>query len=191
MEARRRHPLLRRHQERLLVRRGSGAFDPTRAGEFALHPQARRTALLQVAFHRRAVRRLFRGRAVAGNGPPCQRHGGAACGRSRTSKKVRLAWEPQANEVFAIMPRSRCGRSARPGARFYDWPRRTASPTTSRRTKGSAGSSPASPRLRRGRSVRRIDCLTWGRSLVEQSACVPPSKIHGVVCLVVQSAIRR
>ena len=42
-------------------------FDPGQAGEMRLHPQARRAALFQVALHRGAVRRLFRGRAVAGD----------------------------------------------------------------------------------------------------------------------------
>ena len=65
-------------------------FDPTRADGIRLHPQARRPALFQVALHRRAVRRLFRRRSVAGHGPPRQRDGGAA-GRRR-SRVERHAW---------------------------------------------------------------------------------------------------
>ena len=40
----------------------------------------------------------------------------------RASRTLRLAWEPQANEVFAIMPAARMKALQEAGARFYDWP---------------------------------------------------------------------
>ena len=42
-------------------------------------------------------------------------------GHIRASKKVRLAWEPQANEVFAVMPVKMAETLQEKGARFYDW----------------------------------------------------------------------
>jgi threonine aldolase len=42
-------------------------------------------------------------------------------GALRASGRARLAWEPQANEVFAIMPRADHARLSDAGARFYDW----------------------------------------------------------------------
>jgi threonine aldolase len=35
---------------------------------------------------------------------------------------TRLAWQPEANEVFAIMPQSEFERLKTAGAQFYDWP---------------------------------------------------------------------
>ncbi len=40
----------------------------------------------------------------------------------RASNSLRLAWEPQANEVFAIMQADRIPELQAKGARFYDWP---------------------------------------------------------------------
>ncbi|PZO76567.1 MAG: low specificity L-threonine aldolase [Mesorhizobium amorphae] len=37
------------------------------------------------------------------------------------SNHVRLAWEPEANEVFAVMPRTEADRLRQAGAAFYDW----------------------------------------------------------------------
>jgi len=40
----------------------------------------------------------------------------------RPSNTLRLAWDPQANEVFAIMPADKMTELQEAGARFYDWP---------------------------------------------------------------------
>ncbi|MBX3582090.1 MAG: low specificity L-threonine aldolase [Rhizobiaceae bacterium] len=42
-------------------------------------------------------------------------------GHIRDSSKARLAWEPEANEVFAIMPVKLAEALQDNGARFYDW----------------------------------------------------------------------
>lgn len=42
-------------------------------------------------------------------------------GHIRASSKARLAWEPEANEVFAIMPSKVAEALQEQGARFYDW----------------------------------------------------------------------
>ena len=39
----------------------------------------------------------------------------------RASSKVRLAWEPDANEVFAIMKKSDMKAAHQAGAAFYPW----------------------------------------------------------------------
>jgi threonine aldolase len=39
----------------------------------------------------------------------------------RASKSMRLAWEPQANEVFAILKKTEAERLKAAGAVFYDW----------------------------------------------------------------------
>jgi threonine aldolase len=42
--------------------------------------------------------------------------------RIRASGNTRLAWGPQANEVFAIMKKETMARALAAGAAFYDWP---------------------------------------------------------------------
>lgn len=39
----------------------------------------------------------------------------------RTARAARLAWEPEANEVFAVMTPETAARLTEAGARFYDW----------------------------------------------------------------------
>ncbi|GGA98578.1 L-threonine aldolase [Brucella endophytica] len=39
----------------------------------------------------------------------------------RASQTLRLAWEPQANEVFAVLKKSVCEKLQAQGAVFYDW----------------------------------------------------------------------
>jgi threonine aldolase len=39
----------------------------------------------------------------------------------RASNRVRLAWEPQANEVFAIVSREKAEQMRAAGARFHEW----------------------------------------------------------------------
>ena len=42
-------------------------------------------------------------------------------GHIRASKNIRLAWEPQANEVFAVMTPAERDRLLKKGAMFFDW----------------------------------------------------------------------
>lgn len=53
------------------------------------------------------------------------RHANAAAARLagvlRASNRARLAWEPQVNEVFAIVGRDRVERLRAAGARFHEW----------------------------------------------------------------------
>jgi threonine aldolase len=39
----------------------------------------------------------------------------------RASKSMRLAWDPQANEIFAILKKTEAERLRAEGAVFYDW----------------------------------------------------------------------
>lgn len=53
------------------------------------------------------------------------RHANAMAGKlAKTlaaSNTARLAWEPQANEIFAILPRGKMQEMQTAGAQFYDW----------------------------------------------------------------------
>ena len=62
-------------------------------------------------------------RTICGSRPPPRQRHGRTAGRAhpRRSKDVRLAWEPQANEVFAIMDGRHGRRLQDKGAVFYDW----------------------------------------------------------------------
>ena len=147
LEARRRHPLLRRHQERLLVRRGGRPVRPRNAPRIAPSAQARRASSSpNRASSRRSSRPIsktdsgWRRRAT----PTPWRRGWPHI--SRASSRVRLAWEPQANEVFAIMTGQRPKGCRTAGAAFYDW-------HSSARLRGEIaadeGSAASSPALRR------------------------------------------
>lgn len=37
------------------------------------------------------------------------------------SSEIRLAWQPEANEVFAVMPQATCERLQKAGVAFHDW----------------------------------------------------------------------
>jgi threonine aldolase len=43
-------------------------------------------------------------------------------GMIEANGKTRLAWAPEANEVFAILPTMDFERCQKAGVRFYDWP---------------------------------------------------------------------
>jgi threonine aldolase len=38
------------------------------------------------------------------------------------SDSARLAWDPQANEVFAVLPQASAARLREAGAMFHEWP---------------------------------------------------------------------
>ena len=44
-------------------------------------------------------------------------------GEIRGSRNARLGWEPQANEVFAVLPEPRAAALRAGGAEFHEWPR--------------------------------------------------------------------
>lgn len=44
-----------------------------------------------------------------------------AISKSSNMHNLRLAWQPQANEVFAIMPKQTVAQLQEAGAKFYDW----------------------------------------------------------------------
>jgi len=96
-------------------------FDKTRAAEFAFH-------------HKRAAQLLSKSRFVAAQFEAyladdlwlnSARHANAMATSLANvlakSNRVRLAWQPQCNEVFAIMPGGLKTELNGKGARFYEW----------------------------------------------------------------------
>lgn len=98
-------------------------FDPSRAREFAFI----RKRAAQLFSKSRFVSAQFDAYFRDGLWLETARHANAmAAGLAdvfRASGKARLAWEPEANEVFAILPRAAIAAAKREGAVFYDWPR--------------------------------------------------------------------
>lgn len=98
-------------------------FDPSRAAEFAFY----RKRAAQLFSKSRFIAAQFE--AYLGNDLwlTTARHANAMAGKLAAilsaSPSVRLAWQPQANEVFAIMTRATMDRLTGAGAVFYDWHR--------------------------------------------------------------------
>lgn len=97
-------------------------FDPARAREFA-YIQKRAGQLFSKS---RFVAAQFAAYFADGLWLATARHANAMAARLadgiRASAKARLAWEPQANEVFAIMDVTVAHAARDSGARFYEWP---------------------------------------------------------------------
>ncbi|MEQ8448887.1 MAG: low specificity L-threonine aldolase [Nitratireductor sp.] len=96
-------------------------FDPAQAGEFAF-------------LHKRAAQLLSKSRFVAAQFQAYfdddlwldnARHANAMAARLaecvKRSGSARLAWEPQANEVFAVMAGATAKQLTDAGVAFYDW----------------------------------------------------------------------
>jgi threonine aldolase len=96
-------------------------LDPAKAGEI---PFIRKRAA-QLFSKSRFVAAQFQTYFEGGLWLETARHSNAMAarlaGHMRGSDVVRLAWEPQANEVFAIMARPLMERLRREGAVFYPW----------------------------------------------------------------------
>lgn len=96
-------------------------FDPSKAAEFAFH-------------HKRAAQLFSKSRFIAAQFDAYFRNGlwldiarrsnvfaSTLAAFIDTSGQARLAWKPQANEVFAIMERTKMARLQAAGAVFHDW----------------------------------------------------------------------
>ena len=96
-------------------------FDVGRASEFAFI----RKRAAQLFSKSRFIAAQFEAYFEDGLWLETARHANRMAGRLaatiRASKDVRLAWEPQANEVFAIMAEGTMKDLQARGARFYDW----------------------------------------------------------------------
>ncbi|MBX3598080.1 MAG: low specificity L-threonine aldolase [Rhizobiaceae bacterium] len=97
-------------------------FDPSRAEEFAFH-------------HKRGAQLFSKSRFVAAQFEAYltddlwlenARHANAMASlladRLSSLPTARLAWKPQANEVFPILKKHTAARLQAEGAKFYDWP---------------------------------------------------------------------
>lgn len=97
-------------------------FSPERFGDIG--------AIRQRAGHSASKARLvaaqFEGYLADGNWLATARHANGMAGRLaqgiRRSRTARLGWEPQANEVFAVLPKAMIARLRGHGAMFHEWP---------------------------------------------------------------------
>ena len=147
MEKRHRHRLLRRHQERLLdAPRRSSVLDP----ELGRDLQILRQRAGQLFSKSRFIAAQFEAYLADGLWLETARHANAMAARLadvlRASDRVRLAWEPQANEVFAILDREKAEPMQAAGARFHEWDLPQSFDGEYRRARRCTASSPASPR---------------------------------------------
>ncbi|MHB1104195.1 MAG: threonine aldolase family protein [Devosia sp.] len=97
-------------------------FSPQRFGGLgAIRQRAGHTASKA-----RFVAAQFEGYFEDGNWLKTARHANAMARRLadgiRSSETARLGWEPQANEVFAVLPKAVIARLRADGAMFYEWP---------------------------------------------------------------------
>ncbi|NKW10555.1 low specificity L-threonine aldolase [Ochrobactrum tritici] len=100
---------------------GIGLHGPGPRQRPAVHPQARSTALFKTRF----VAAQFDAYLRDDLWLELARHSNALAarlaGHINASSQMRLAWKPEANEVFAIMKQSVYDRLRNAGAIFYDW----------------------------------------------------------------------
>ena len=154
LAGRRRRPVVRRHQERRARGRGGDRLRPRARRRLPVPPQARRSTGVEEPLPRGADARLSRWRSVARHGPPRQPDGRLAGPGDRAPRGVRLPLPVQANEVFAIVPRTlderwRAAARAISNGRARDRARMSWAMTS--------GSSAWSPRSRRPRRT----CRHW------------------------------
>jgi threonine aldolase len=97
-------------------------FAPQRFGDIA----AIRQRAGHTASKARFVAAQFEGYFADGGWLATARHANAMARRLAdgivASGMARLGWEPQANEVFAVLPKAAIARLRADGAMFYEWP---------------------------------------------------------------------
>ena len=145
LEARRRRAVLRRHQERLLVRRGDRAVRPGPGGEMAFI----RKRAAQLYSKSRFIAAQFHAYFEDGLWLETARHANSLAarlaGRIRDSRTLRLAWEPAGQRGLRDHERQREGAARRRRAPCSSaGTRRNSIAASSPRTNRSRGSSPAS-----------------------------------------------
>lgn len=97
-------------------------FAPERFGDIA----AMRQRSGHTASKARFIAAQFEGYFADGNWLKTARHANEMARRLAegigASGTARLGWEPQANEVFAVLPKAAIGTLRADGAMFYEWP---------------------------------------------------------------------
>lgn len=97
-------------------------FSPERFGDL----EAIRQRAGHTASKARFIAAQFEGYFEDGSWLATARHANLMAGRLadgiRASKTARLGWAPQANEVFAVLPKAAIARLRAEGAMFYEWP---------------------------------------------------------------------
>lgn len=97
-------------------------FSPERLGDVATLRQRAGHAMSKARF----AAAQFEGYLEDGNWLKTARHANAMARRLADgiarSRAARLGWEPEANEVFAVLPKARIAALQAAGALFYEWP---------------------------------------------------------------------
>ena len=117
----RRHPLLRRHEERLPDGRGGGGLRQGACGRPELPAQAGRADHFEGQADRRPVRGLFCGDHWLHNATRANGLARRLCEGLGALPGVRFAWPVEANEVFPIIPKSLDKALRAAGAAYHAW----------------------------------------------------------------------
>ncbi len=96
-------------------------LDPARAGEFAFIQKRAAQLFSKSRFVAAQFDAYFRDDLWLQSARHANRLAADLAGHMRRSSHMRLAWEPQANEVFAFLGNDLAARLRNAGAVFYDW----------------------------------------------------------------------
>ena len=113
-------------------------FDRALAGDFLYRRKRAGQLVSKGRYLGRTDARLPRRRPVAGQRPPRQSDGRRPGRRAPRDPGVRLPLPVDANEVFAIVPRSMHDALQAGGARYLEWPGEVRAPTSSARARCSS-----------------------------------------------------
>lgn len=96
-------------------------FDPARAREFAFYQKSAAQLFSKSRFIAAQFEAYFKDDLWLSSARHANAMGSKLSAALSRSNEVRLAWQPQANEVFATMPKPTMERLQGAGAMFYDW----------------------------------------------------------------------
>ncbi|WP_157016329.1 threonine aldolase family protein [Mesorhizobium xinjiangense] len=96
-------------------------FDPARAGEFAFVHKRAAQLFSKSRFVAAQFDAYFRDDLWLRSARHANRMAARLAAHMNESAAMRLAWEPQANEVFAFLGQADAKRLMEAGAMFYDW----------------------------------------------------------------------
>lgn len=97
-------------------------FDPARAGDFPYLRKRGAQTFSKARFVAAQFDAYFAGGLWLETARHANRMAGTLADALGASRNARLAWEPGANEIFAIIATDAARRAREAGANFYDWP---------------------------------------------------------------------
>jgi len=96
-------------------------FEPSKAAEFAFYRKRGAQLFSKSRFIAAQFEAYFEDDLWLASARHANAMAGKLAGTLASSSTIRLSWQPQANEVFAIMPRSVMAQLTDAGAVFYEW----------------------------------------------------------------------